>query len=76
MLQTAMGTHLSSIGNVMSHTQLATFTVFTVFYIPCIATLAAIYKEFNKKIMFYSILLSTFVATILALLTKFVYPWL
>ncbi len=76
MLQTAMGTHLSSIGNVMSLTQLATFTVFTIFYIPCIATLAAIYKEFNKKIMFYSILLSTFVATILALLTKFVYPWL
>ena len=76
MLQTAMGTPLSQIGNVMTHVQLATFTVFTIFYIPCIATLAAIYKEFNKKIMFYSILLSTFVATVLAILTRFLYLWL
>ncbi len=76
MLQTAMGTPLSQIGNVMTHVQLATFTVFTIFYIPCIATLAAIYKEFNKKIMFYSILLSTFVATVLAITTRFLYLWL
>ena len=76
MLQTAMGTPLSQIGNVMTHTQLATFTVFTVFYIPCIATLAAIYKEFNKKVMFYSIILSTLVATILATITRFLYSWL
>ncbi len=76
MLQTAMGTPLAQLGNVMTHTQLATFTVFIIFYIPCIATLAAIYKEFNKKVMFYSIVLSTTVATILALLTRFIYSWL
>ncbi len=76
MLQTAMGTPLSGLKNVMSNAQLATFVVFSVFYIPCIATLAAIYREFNKKVMFYSILLSTTVATILALLTRLLYSWL
>ncbi len=76
MLQTAMRTPLSGLKNVMTNAQLATFVVFTVFYIPCIATLAAIYKEFNKKVMFYSILLSTTVATIMALLTRLLYSWL
>ena len=76
MLQTAMHTRLSQLGSVMTNAQLATFVVFIIFYIPCLATLAAIYKEFNKKIMFYSILLSTSVATLLAFLTRLLYAWL
>lgn len=76
MLQTAMEIPLEELKNVMSNVQLATFVVFTVFYIPCIATLAAIYKEFNKKVMLYSIILSTAVATILALITRIVFSCL
>ena len=68
MLTQALGT--TQVLSVMTKTQIMVFTVFVTFYIPCLATIAALWKEIGKKGAFLAILFTLSVAIILALITR------
>jgi ferrous iron transport protein B len=68
MLTQALGT--TQVLTVMTKTQIIVFTVFVTFYIPCLATIAALWKEIGKKGALFSILFTFSVAIILALITR------
>jgi len=75
MLYQALGlSSLSQISKVLTPQQMMVFTIFVIFYIPCLATMAAIKKEVGLKATIY-ISVGTFVlATIIALFAKtFIY---
>jgi ferrous iron transport protein B len=72
MLMQALGTN--QLGQVLSHLQMMTFTIFVVFYIPCAATIGVLWKEIGGRWTLFTILLTTGLALFLALLTK--YLWL
>jgi len=65
MLVQALGT--PQIDTVLSAGQIMTFTVFVVFYFPCISTLAALLREIGRKWAFTTLLFTTLLATLLAL---------
>jgi ferrous iron transport protein B len=68
MLTQALGT--TQVLTVMTKTQVIVFTVFVTFYIPCLATIAALWKEIGKKGALLAILFTLSVAIILALATR------
>jgi ferrous iron transport protein B len=68
MLTQALGT--TQVLTVMTKTQILVFTVFVTFYIPCLATIAALWREIGKKGALLAILFTLSVAIILALLTR------
>jgi ferrous iron transport protein B len=68
MLTQALGT--TNVLSVMTKTQIMVFTVFVTFYIPCLATIAALWKEIGKKGAVLAILFTLSVAIILALFTR------
>lgn len=68
MLTQALGT--TQVLTVMTKTQVMVFTVFVTFYIPCLATIAALWKEIGKKGALVAILFTLSVAIILALLLR------
>ncbi|PIV20350.1 MAG: ferrous iron transport protein B [Deltaproteobacteria bacterium CG03_land_8_20_14_0_80_45_14] len=67
MLTQALGT--TQVLTVMTKSQIMVFTVFVTFYIPCLATIAALWKEIGKKGALLAILFTLSVAIILALIT-------
>jgi ferrous iron transport protein B len=71
MLIQAIGT--SNIATVMSATQIMTFTIFVIFYVPCAATIAVLWKEIGSKRTLFTIAFTTILAIILATITRFVY---
>jgi ferrous iron transport protein B len=68
MLTQALGTN--QVLTVMTKTQIMVFTVFVTFYIPCLATIAALWKEIGKKGALLAILFTLSVAIILAIATR------
>jgi ferrous iron transport protein B len=68
MLTQALGT--TQILTVMTKTQVMVFAVFVTFYIPCLATIAALWKEVGKKGAFLAVLFTLSVAIILSLMTR------
>jgi ferrous iron transport protein B len=58
--------HTSDVSSVLSHGQILVLVVFTVLYIPCIATISTLWKEGGWKIALYSMLLNTTVALLVA----------
>jgi len=75
MLYQALGlSSISMVNSVMNPAQMLTFTIFVMFYIPCVATIAAINKEIGTKgattITFATLVL----AVLLAFITKIVSP--
>jgi ferrous iron transport protein B len=70
MLTQALGT--TQVLTMMTKTQIMVFTVFVTFYIPCLATIATLWKEIGKKGALLTILFTLSVAIILALLTRIV----
>ena len=68
MLTQALGT--SEILTVMTKSQVLVFTVFVIFYIPCLATIAALWKEIGKKEAILTVLFTLLVAITLGLLTR------
>jgi len=68
MLTQALGT--TQVLTVMTKTQIMVFTVFVTFYIPCLATIAALWREIGKKGALLAILFTLCVAIILALATR------
>jgi ferrous iron transport protein B len=70
MLTQALGT--TEILTVMNKTQIMTFTMFVIFYIPCLATLAALQKEIGRKGTLMAITVNLILAFGISLLTRFI----
>jgi ferrous iron transport protein B len=68
MLIQALGT--PHVLTVMSKVQVVVFTVFVVFYIPCLATIAVLWREIGSKKALLTVLFTFILATGLALATK------
>ncbi len=71
MLVQALG--VSDVSTVMNATQIMTFTIFILFYIPCVATIAVLIKEIGSKRTLFTIIFTFFIAIILATITRFIY---
>lgn len=71
MLIQAIGT--TNVIAVMSATQIMTFTIFVIFYVPCVATIAVLWKEIGSKRTLFTIAFTSILAIILATITRFVY---
>ncbi len=68
MLRQAL--NVTDISQVLTPEQMITFTIFVVFYIPCLATLSALRKELNTRDMFIIATLSVVIAMVTALLGR------
>ncbi|MFO7888957.1 MAG: ferrous iron transport protein B [bacterium] len=68
MLMQAFGT--SDLSSVMNAGQILVFTIFVVFYIPCVATIGALWKQIKAKKTLLIILLTTVIALILGVLAR------
>jgi ferrous iron transport protein B len=58
--------------NALSSTQMVTYSVFVVFYIPCLATLLVLKKELGGKVMIAVAVMTIVIATIAALIARLV----
>jgi ferrous iron transport protein B len=68
MLRQALGVTDFSAG--LTDVQMITFTVFVVFYIPCLATLAALKRELNSRDTIIIAALTVVIATVTALIAR------
>jgi len=68
MLGQALGT--MNFGAAMTPTQLFTFTVFVMFYVPCVATLIMLRRELGTKGMLWITLITVIVALAAALVAR------
>jgi ferrous iron transport protein B len=68
MLRQAVNT--PDLGGALTQVQMITFTVFVIFYVPCLATLVVIRKELGNKLMLSIAGLTVVVATVAALLAR------
>ena len=64
MLNQALGA--ADVSTILSHGQILVLVVFTVLYIPCVATISTLWKEGGWKVALYSIALNTTVALVIA----------
>ncbi len=71
MLFQALGT--TEVIKVMSPTQIMTFTIFIVFYIPCVATIAVLWREIGGKMTLFALAFTFILAIMLATITRFTY---
>ena len=75
LLTSALGiSNTSQILQVMTPAQVYGFTVFTTFYIPCLATFAVLMKEFNLKRALLLSALTFGIAIILTVIFRFTIP--
>ena len=68
MIYQALGT--VDVGQVLDSTQIATFLVFLLFYIPCVSTFAVMVKVIGRKDALFSIVLSVSVALFVAVAVR------
>ena len=68
MLTQALGT--TQVLTVMSTNQVLTFTIFITFYIPCVATMAVLSRELDRKWMLTTVGITLGIATVLSWVTK------
>ena len=73
MMLQALGVNYQNLLNVITREQVLVFTVFVSFFIPCLSTFAALWKESGKRVAFLSAGLSIMAAVILAWLTRVVF---
>lgn len=62
---------VTDFATVLTKTQMLTFTVFVLFYIPCVSTIAVLYRETGLKNTVIVSLGTTALAIILAVITRF-----
>jgi len=72
MMLQALGVGYQNLLSVITREQIIVFTVFISFFIPCLSTVAILWKEVGRKIAFISMLLNTGVALILAVLVRMI----
>jgi len=68
MLRQAL--QVSDISQALNPVQMVSYTVFVVFYIPCLATLVALRRELNTRDMIFIAVLSVIIALLAALLAR------
>lgn len=68
MLRQALG--VADFSSALNPVQMITFTVFVVFYIPCLATLAALRREFNSRYTVLIAALTVGIAMVAALFAR------
>ncbi len=71
MLVQALGA--TDISTVMSATQIMTFTIFVLFYIPCVATIAVLIREIGTKRTVFTLLFTFIIAIVLSIAVRLVY---
>ncbi|MFO7460301.1 MAG: ferrous iron transport protein B [Desulfatiglandales bacterium] len=71
MLVQALGT--SDFGSVMTAGQMMVFTVFSLFYIPCLATLGMLRSTIGNRGMIFTLFFNTAVGTVMALAFRGLY---
>lgn len=72
MMLQALGVAYESLPMVLSHSQLIVFTAFISLFIPCLSTVAIIWKEIGRKAAAVSVLLNLSVATTVAFLLRLI----
>ncbi len=72
MMLQALGVSYQDVMSVITKDQLVIFTVFISFFIPCLSTVAILWKEIGRKIAFLSMGLNIFVAIILSLIVRLI----
>ncbi len=72
MMLQALDVSYVDLMTVVSKQQLIVFTVFISFFIPCLSTVAILWKEIGRRIAFFSIALNTGVAVVLAIIVRWV----
>jgi ferrous iron transport protein B len=70
MMLQALGVSYSGLMTVITKQQLIVFTVFVSFFIPCLSTVAIIWKEVGKRIAFLSMALNIVVAVVLSIIIR------
>jgi ferrous iron transport protein B len=72
MMLQALNVDYQNLMSVITKEQLVVFTVFVSFFIPCLSTVAIIWKEVGKKIAFLSMGLNVAVAIVLSIIIRFI----
>jgi len=73
MMLQALGVSYQDLMTVISKEQLIVFTVFISFFVPCLSTVAILWKEIGKRIAFLSMVLNTGVAILFSLLARLIF---
>jgi len=73
MMLQALGVDYNQILTVVSQQQIIVFTVFLSFFIPCLSTVAIIWKEIGRKWALVSILLNTSVALLVSFIARLIF---
>lgn len=72
MMLQALGVSYKDLMTIISRDQLIVFTVFISFFIPCVSTVAILWKEVGKRVAFLSMGLNTGVAVVISLLVRLI----
>jgi ferrous iron transport protein B len=72
MMLQALGTSYQDLMNVITYQQLVIFVVFISFFIPCLSTVAIIWREIGRKIALLSVALNTTVAIVISLVMRLI----
>jgi ferrous iron transport protein B len=74
MLAQALGlSSIAMVSKVLTVEQIFVFTIFVMFYIPCLATISTLYREIRLKGTIIITLSSVLIATILAFITHLLF---
>jgi ferrous iron transport protein B len=72
MMLQALGVSYQDLMNVITYQQMVIFVVFISFFIPCLSTVAIIWREVGRKIALLSIALNTGVAVVISLVMRLI----
>jgi ferrous iron transport protein B len=72
MMLQALGVNYQDLMMAITQQQLVIFVVFISFFIPCLSTVAIIWKEIGKKIALLSVALNTTVAVVISLVMRLI----
>jgi ferrous iron transport protein B len=72
MMLQALGVSYQNLMTIISREQLIVFTVFISFFIPCLSTVAVLWKEVGKRVAFISMGLNTGVAIVISLIVRLI----
>jgi ferrous iron transport protein B len=72
MMLQALGTSYQDLMNVITYQQMVIFVVFISFFIPCLSTVAIIWREIGRKIALLSVALNTAVAVVISLVMRLI----
>lgn len=72
MMLQALGVEYQALPQVLTRNQLVVFTAFVSLFIPCLSTVAIIWKEISRRAALLSMLLNLSVATVIAFLLRLI----